>query len=63
MENSNGDSFAVGFFTGVVVVVVFIIVFFIGVPTTIQSYDKLTPKTKLTTDGIKVDTLYIYTSK
>ena len=63
MENSNGGAFAFGFLTGAILMVTFTIIFFINEPTTINTYEKLTPKTKLTTDGVKVDTLYIYTSK
>ena len=63
MENSNGGAFAFGFLTGAILMVTFTIIFFINEPTTIHTYEKLTPKTKLTTNGVKVDTLYIYTSK
>mgnify|MGYP003605221983 CR=1 len=63
MENSNGGAFAFGFLTGAILMVTFTIIFFINEPTTINTYEKLTPKTKLTTNGVKVDTLYIYTSK
>ena len=63
MENSNGGVFAFGFFIGAILMIIFTIVFFVNEPTTIHTYEKLTPKTKLTTDGVKVDTLYIYTSK
>ena len=63
MDNSNGGVFAFGFFIGAILMVTFTIIFFINEPTTINTYEKLTPKTKLTTNGVKVDTLYIYTSK
>lgn len=63
MDNSNGNVFGSGFFMGAISMLVFTIVFFIDEPTSIQTYEKLTPKTKLTTDGVKIDTLYIYTSK
>jgi len=63
METFDLGSFTTGLFIGAFFTIVFTIMSFINEPTTIQTYKKLTPKTKLTTDGVKVDTLYIYTSK
>ena len=63
MKTFNLGSFTTGLFIGVIVTSIYTIMFFINEPTSIQTYEKLTPKTKLTTDGVKVDTLYIYTSK
>ena len=64
MENKfDFGSFIMGLFFGAIVTTFFMVVSLISEPTTIQTYKKLTPKTKLTTDGVKVDTLYIYTSK
>ena len=63
MKTFNLGSFTTGLFIGAIITVVFTIMSFINEPISIQTYEKLTPKTKLTTDGVKVDTLYIYTSK
>ena len=59
-DNTHGvDTFFIGWFIGMATAVILFMILSKDTPT-IQTYEKIQPEKKLTTDGKTVDTLYIY---
>jgi len=60
VKNDGFGMFLVGFFSGFLACVVFTLVFLHNMTPTIQTYERIQPEKRLTTDGKTVDTLFIY---
>ena len=60
VKNDGFGMFLVGFLWGFLACVVFALMFSHNITPTIQTYEKIQPEKRLTTDGKTVDTLFIY---
>lgn len=60
IKNDGFGMFITGFFSGFLACVFFTLVFYMSEPMTIQTYERIQPEKRLTTDGKTVDTLFIY---
>lgn len=60
MKNDEFGGFLIGVVIGFLLCVVFTIITFIDKPTVIETYERIQPEKRLTTDGKTIDTVFIY---